>query len=112
MVAPTSVEEIGCIHTSQGLEVDSIGVIIGPDLVVRDGRVVTRPEFRASSDKSIHGYRAWARRDPAEANKAAAMIIRNTYRTLMTRGMRACRIFCTDPETRDYFRMRIGESRA
>ena len=109
MVAPTSVEEIGCIHTSQGLEVDSIGVIIGPDLVVRDGIVVTRPECRASSDKSIHGYKTWAKKDPQAANAAAAMIIKNTYRTLMTRGMRSCRIFCTDPETRDYFRSRMGQ---
>ena len=27
------------------------------------------------------------------------MVIKNTYRTLMTRGMRACRVFCTDQET-------------
>jgi DUF2075 family protein len=106
MVAPTSVEEIGCIHTSQGLEVDAIGVIIGPDFVVRNGKVVTRPEFRASSDKSIHGYKKWVKTEPKAAKEAADMIIKNTYRTLMTRGMRFCRVFCTDPETNEYFRVR------
>jgi hypothetical protein len=35
IIAPNSVEEVGCIHTCQGLEVDYIGVIIGPDLIVR-----------------------------------------------------------------------------
>ena len=42
-------------------------------------------------------------------NKEATMdvlrsIIKNTYRTLMTRGMKGCYIYCTDPETRDYFK--------
>jgi hypothetical protein len=36
IIAPNSVEEVGCIHTCQGLEVDYIGVIIGPDLIVRE----------------------------------------------------------------------------
>jgi DUF2075 family protein len=108
IVAPTSVEEIGCIHTSQGLEVDAIGVIIGPDFIVRDGQVKTVPTARASSDKSIHGYKKWAKTEPKAAKEAADMIIKNTYRTLMTRGMRACRVFCTDPETREYFRVRSG----
>jgi uncharacterized protein len=31
---PDSIREIGCIHTCQGLELDYVGVIIGPDLVV------------------------------------------------------------------------------
>ena len=46
MVAPESASEIGCIHTCQGLEVDYIGVIVGPDLVFRDNRVVAQPEMR------------------------------------------------------------------
>jgi hypothetical protein len=49
IVAPDSVEEIGCIHTCQGLEVDYIGVIVGDDFVVRSGEVVCRPEKRASA---------------------------------------------------------------
>ncbi|RYE54627.1 MAG: DUF2075 domain-containing protein, partial [Sphingobacteriales bacterium] len=41
IVSRESVNEIGCIHTSQGLEVDYVGVIIGEDLIVRDGELVT-----------------------------------------------------------------------
>ena len=48
-----SVNEIGCIHTCQGLELDYIGVVIGPDLIVRNGEVITRGEERASSASSI-----------------------------------------------------------
>ncbi|MBC7764536.1 DUF2075 domain-containing protein, partial [Microbacteriaceae bacterium] len=56
IIQPGSVSEIGCIHTSQGLEVDYVGVIIGPDLIVRDGKVITDVAKRASTDKSVHGY--------------------------------------------------------
>jgi len=30
-------------------------------------------------------------------------IIRNTYRTLMTRGMKGCFVYCTDAQTHEYF---------
>ena len=104
IVAPTSVEEIGCIHTSQGLEVDYIGVIVGPDLVVRDGEVVTRPECRARTDKSLAGYR---NHRPDTGGLSADRIIKNTYRTLMTRGLKGCFIYCTDRETAEYFKTRL-----
>jgi uncharacterized protein len=50
IISPNSVNEIGCIHTCQGLEVDYIGVIIGPDLLVRNGNVITNPNARAKTD--------------------------------------------------------------
>ena len=101
--SPTSVSEIGCIHTCQGLEVDYIGVIIGNDFIVRDGVPLTSPDARAKTDKSLSGYKKQLRSDPQLAKKRADEIIRNTYRTLMTRGMRGCYIYCTDPETQAYF---------
>ncbi|MBI5276338.1 MAG: DUF2075 domain-containing protein [Burkholderiales bacterium] len=107
IVSEESVSEVGCIHTCQGLEVDYIGVIVADDMVVRDGHVVTRPEARAHSDKSIHGLKALARKDPQRARSEADAIIKNTYRTLMTRGMKGCYIYCTDAETAAYFRSRI-----
>lgn len=108
IVAPDSVEEIGCIHTCQGLEVDYIGVIVGPDFVVRDGKVVTVPERRARTDKSISGFKKMLKADPKRARIEADRIIKNTYRTLMTRGMKGCYLYCTDPETAEYFRSRVG----
>lgn len=105
--APDSVSEAGCIHTCQGLEVDYVGVIIGDDLVVRNGEVITKPLARAKTDKSISGYKKLLKSNPETANKKADEIIRNTYRTLMTRGMKACYVFCTDPETQSYFQDRL-----
>lgn len=104
IIAPNSVSEVGCIHTCQGLEVDYIGVVVGPDFVVRDGRVKTDATARDRHDKSIKGLKSWLKRDAESAQAAAALVVKNTYRTLMTRGMKGCFVYCTDEETRDYFR--------
>ncbi len=99
-----SVTEVGCIHTSQGLEVDYVGVIIGPDLIVRNGEVITRPEKRASTDKSVHGMKKLLAEEPEITKLRLDQIIKNTYRTLMTRGQKGCYIYCTDEETQNYFK--------
>jgi DUF2075 family protein len=103
MEKPEAVTEVGCIHTCQGLETDYIGVIIGPDLMVRDGKVTTHAEFRAKSDATIKGFKTLAKNDPVTAAQTGDAIIRNTYRTLMTRGRRGCFIWSSDPETQEYF---------
>lgn len=104
IIKPNSVSEVGCIHTSQGLEVDYIGVIIGPDFVVRNGVVVTQPEHRANTDKSIWGWKKMMSEDPEATYEKLDAIIKNTYRTLMTRGQKGCYVYCTDPETAEYIR--------
>lgn len=104
ILSPNSVNEIGCIHTCQGLEVDYIGVIIGDDLVIRDGMVVTNPTKRSTNDSSVRGYKKMLKEDPKGSLKILDKIIKNTYRTLMTRGMKGCYIYCTDQETSDYFK--------
>ncbi len=105
-----SVEQAGCIHTVQGLELDYVGVIIGPDLVVRGGQVLPRPEHRAKTDRSLHGYKTARKADPAEADARAQELIRNTYRTLMSRGLKGCFIYCTDGETQEYFRQQVAHA--
>lgn len=104
IIAPNSVSEVGCIHTCQGLELDYVGVIVGLDLVVREGRVMTDALARDRHDRSIRGLRTWMSDEPLEAKAAADLIIKNTYRTLMTRGMKGCFVYCVDEETREYFR--------
>lgn len=103
IIQPNSVSEVGCIHTSQGLEVDYIGVIVGPDLIVRDGNVITRYSERASTDKSIHGWKARFKIDPVKTKADLDAIIKNTYRTLMTRGQKGCYVYFVDDETRKFF---------
>jgi len=104
LVHPDSVTEVGCIHTCQGLDLDYVGVIIGPDLIVRNKKIITDGNKRAIGDQSIKGFKKKFKENPEEAKNLADMIIKNTYRTLMTRGMKGCYIYCTDPETQEYFK--------
>jgi DUF2075 family protein len=110
IIAKNSVEQVGCIHTCQGLEVDYVGVIVGDDLMVRDGGVICRREGRSRHDQSIKGSGTALRADPVAARAKLDTIIKNTYRTLMSRGMKGCYIYCTDPETRAYFKSRMHGS--
>lgn len=107
IIKPNSVEQVGCIHTCQGLELDYVGVIIGPDLTVREGGVITDTLQRASSDKSVFGYKKMLAEHPEQAKAVGDMIVKNTYRTLMTRGMKGCYIYCADPETQEYFKQAL-----
>ena len=104
IISPKSVEEVGCIHTCQGLEVDYIGVIIGKDLIAIDGVLVTDPSARAKTDKSLAGYKKDLKEDPISAQIKADEIIRNTYRTLMSRGMKGCYVYFVDPVTAEHFK--------
>ncbi len=113
IVTPGSVEQVGCIHTCQGLELDYVGVIIGPDLAYREDRVVSDATRRASSDHSIKGLKTMLRTDPERARQAADRIVKNTYRTLMTRGLKGCYVYCTDAPLGDFLRSRLrGSARA
>lgn len=104
LIKDGSIDEIGCIHTCQGLELDVVGVIIGQDLVVRNGVVITDVKKRSRMDKTVHGWKALAKQDPIGTERRLRAIIQNTYRTLMTRGMKGCYIWSEDEETREWLR--------
>ncbi len=106
-IGQNSVNEAGCIHTSQGLEFDYVGVIIGDDLRFENGHVITDFRKRARSDQSIKGIQKLYKENPEEACNRADEIIKNTYRTLMTRGMKGCYVYCTDKGMADYLRKRL-----
>ncbi|MBT5318614.1 MAG: DUF2075 domain-containing protein, partial [Chloroflexi bacterium] len=102
---PESISEIGCIHTCQGLELDYVGVVIGEDLIVRDGRVVTQADARSRHDRSIRGFKKRRRSDPEGTEAELDRIIKNTYRTLMTRGLKGCYVYATDEGVRERLRL-------
>lgn len=107
-IDPNSVNEVGCIHTCQGLEFDYVGVIIGKDLRYEDGQVITDFTKRASTDNSLKGIKTMYKNNPEKALKIADEIIKNTYRTLMTRGQKGCYIYCEDKTLADYLISRIN----
>ncbi len=106
-INPDSVHEAGCIHTSQGLEFDYVGVIIGDDMRYENGEIVTDYSKRAKTDQSMKGIKGLAKDDPEKASQLADEIIKNTYRTLMTRGMKGCYVYCTDSELAAYLKERL-----
>lgn len=99
-----SVNEIGCIHTSQGLEFDYAGVIIGDDMRYENGHIVTDFTKRAKTDQSLKGIKKMYKENPEIALKEADEIIKNTYRTLMTRGMKGCYVYCTDRKLAEHLK--------
>lgn len=108
-IDPDSVNEIGCIHTCQGLEFDYVGVIIGKDLRYENGKIITDVTERAKTDQSIKGIYKLYQQDFEKAEKIADEIIKNTYRTLMTRGQKGCYIYCEDNLLAEYLRTRLNK---
>ena len=102
-INPRSFEEVGCIHTAQGLEFDYVGVLIGKDLTYdpATGRVVTDKGAISKDDKSS-GIRGASDAD-------ARRLILNTYKTLLTRGQKGCYVYCEDEALSDYFKAMIGQ---
>lgn len=106
-ISEGSVSQIGCIHTCQGLEFDYVGVIIGEDMVYRDGEVKVDPSKRSNDDFTIRGYKAMMKENPEGTKKLIREMIKNTYRTLMTRGMKGCYLYIMDEPLKEYIKSKI-----
>jgi hypothetical protein len=101
---PGGVDQVGCVYTAQGFEYDYAGVIIGPDLVWRPRTGwVGRPEF--SKD---HGVTKKLRATGCSFTELA----KNTYRVLLTRGLRGCYVYVDDIQTRNFVLSRMADGRA
>lgn len=86
---PAGFEQVGCVYTAQGFEYDYAGVILGPDLVWRSDRWEARPD--RSHDAQVK------RGSASDFDRA----VRNTYKVLLTRGMRGAVMHSTDRETQE-----------
>jgi uncharacterized protein len=97
---PGGVDQVGCVYTAQGFEFDYAGVIWGDDLIIRNGQWVGQPS---------------ASRDHVVKTRAGARFtdcVKNTYRVLLTRGIRGCYLHIIDAETRAYVRSRLAAERS
>ena len=90
-------DQIGCIHTSQGLEFDYVGVIIGRDLKYDPFTDTLRGDYDEYKDSA---GKKGLRNSPMELTK----YIKNIYKVLLTRGSKGCFVFCRDKEMKDYFK--------
>lgn len=102
-INPESFEEVGCIHTAQGLEFDYVGVLIGKDLRydTNSGNVIT-DKSRISKDDKSSGIRS---SNDAQARR----LILNTYKTLLTRGQKGCYVYCEDQALSEYMKRKAGQ---
>lgn len=75
-VSESSVNEVGCIHTAQGLEFDYVGVIIGDDMRYENGEVITDFTKRARTDQSLKGIKKMYRENPKEAKKERMRLLK------------------------------------
>ena len=69
-----------------------------------NGKIVTDFTKRAKTDQSLKGIKSLYKENPTKAKEVADEIIKNTYRTLMTRGMKGCYVYCVDKELAKYLR--------
>lgn len=95
-----AINQVGCIHTSQGLEFDYVGVIVGEELHYDDEKSQFTTDHKKYKDKI--GKRGMQDK-PEELNK----LVRNIYKVLMTRGMKGCYVYFCDKETEKLFKGRL-----
>src|SRR5450756_1977085 len=93
---PSGIDQVGCVYTAQGFEFDYVGVIFGKDLIYR----VAQQDWAAQSDSC---YDSVVKRSKGKLLD----LLKNTYRVLLTRGLKGCYVFFQDKETADYVRSRM-----
>jgi len=96
--------QIGCVHTSQGLEFDYVGVIVGNDLRYDAQSMKLYADYDAYKDKV---GKKGLRKKPDKL----AELVKNVYRILMSRGMKGCYLFCRDPQVQEHFKRSLELTR-
>lgn len=100
-------EEVGCVHTSQGLEFDWVGVFIGNDLQYDPKNHC----LNASIDNYFDtGGKMGLGKTKEEREKNLLKYVCRCYRVLLSRGIRGARVYCCDKHLRDYLRREIKKA--
>jgi uncharacterized protein len=91
-----AINEVGCIHTVQGYDLNYVGVIIGPeftyDKVNRKFKVDKKKYFDRNGHAGIT--------DPSELER----YVINIYKTLLTRGIKGAYVYIVNEDLRDYIK--------
>ena len=99
--SPNAINEVGCIHTVQGYDLNYVGVIIGPEFsynnLERKFIVYKEKYFDINGRNGVN--------DPAELER----YIINIYKTLLTRGIHGTYIYVVDENLRNYLKSIINE---
>ncbi|HVW23515.1 MAG TPA: DNA/RNA helicase domain-containing protein [Candidatus Saccharimonadales bacterium] len=95
----SAIDEVGCIHTVQGYDLNYVGVIIGPEIrydPVHNTLIVDRSKYM-----DINGRRS------VESDEELNNYIVNIYKTLLTRGIKGTFIHAVDPELATYIKAQL-----
>jgi DUF2075 family protein len=91
------------VHTSQGLEFDFVGIIVGDDLKFNPKTNEFYTEWNSYKDsKGKQGLK--------NDKESLCKLVRNIYRILMTRAMKGCYVYFSDKATEEYFRNRLSKT--
>lgn len=99
-IHPEGINQIGCVHTSQGLEFDYVGVIIGYDLKY------DKQNFQLYAD--FNEYKDFTGKKGLKYNRSKLTeLIKNIYKILISRSMKGCYIYCRDNALQEYLKKRL-----
>jgi hypothetical protein len=90
------INQVGCVYTAQGFEFDYVGVIFGPDLVYNFETQKWEGHLEHSADSIVK-----------RSKENFTNLVKNTYRVLLSRGMKGCYVYFMDENTEKFFRTRI-----
>lgn len=93
---PGGLEQVGCVYTAQGFEFDYVGVIFGPDLIY---------DFD-SGDWIGHRKRSFDHTVKRGGDRFTEFV-KNTYRVLLSRGLKGCYVHFMDRDTERFVRSRM-----
>ena len=92
---PQTINEVGSTFTIQGFDLNYAGVILGPSVKYRNGKIIFAPS-------ESHNNKAIRNRTLSDGTKQkfGEMLIQHEVRVLMTRGVNGMYIYACDPELR------------
>ena len=94
-------EEVGSIYTVQGDDLNYVGIIIGNDLLYRNGKLIFNRDACADSGAMKRSQRQVANNEQISEDDMLEQILR-TYRILMNRAVKGVYIYACDEELSKY----------
>ncbi len=102
ILSPNAVNEIGCIHTLQGYDLNYVGVIFGEEI-----------DYDPITNKIIIDFSKFYDKYVKQGNDAATVekYIINSYKVIMTRGIKGCYVYACNKNMREYLARFIKEEK-
>lgn len=93
---PNGIDQIGCVYNIQGFELDYVGVIWGRDLRYSFDEQRWIGDKKESADSVVK-----------RSKERFVDLVKNTYRVLLSRGMKGCYVYFMDADTERFVRSRM-----